>query len=371
MPFQPINFASIDPLGKPWARDFAKNIQEGMNMYNLPQKLMGEREQMAFNNALMNQKVQQGQAEAPFNAQNAQSNAAIQANTARFAPQMSEADIRLKQGHATQYENMAKLPYGGNITGDLMQSIMAHKIINDPNAPTELKEQVKRDRDALIRQRLMGNTPMSAKLREDEERIWNDPKIPYEQKQELIDLNRAANVKGSVIPELEVQRTRAEITSEGFDKLLEPKMLDALTSYSGLEGMKKRTADEWEKFSTGRAPERLLMYEDALATAESVSMNLRAAIKESVSPAKGKEILDMISPQSLMRNKEQAIRRVKAAAAFFDEIEKKQINKSTGRGSSNKGGAHNETIRAVNENAKKTNYAGKTRNLNLETGKYS
>lgn len=343
MPFQPINFANIAPIGKPWARDFAENLKKGMETYNLPQKLLAEREQMALNNALQRENVQQQQMLTPFTAEKAQT------------------DIRLKQGQAQHHENMNRMPYGGLVTGDVGQDLAIEMILNDPNASPELKKRALEGRKLLLRQREMANTPMSAKLREDEERIWNDPNIPQDKKEELIGLNRAANVKGSVIPELEVQKTRADITAEGFEQLLQPDMLKALTQYSGGPGTALRAADEWEKWWTGKTPERLLKYEEAESVAEGVAMNLRAAIKESVSPAKGEKILDMISPANIKRSPEQAIRRLQAAADFF-ETERRGIYKGTGR-----------TLKSKKENGspEKKNYAGKTRTLNLETGKYS
>jgi len=334
MPFQRSNVGGIPLLKSPWDMDFADMLQKGIALRHEPQRLMREKEKELLANSLKQ-------------------------NELNYAPQTSEADIRLKQGHATQYENMAKLPYGGNVTGDVMQSIMVHNILNDPNAPAELKQLVGGDRKALIRQRLMGNTPESAKLREDEQRIMNDPNLSDQEKEDAIGYNRSKNIKNSVIPELEVQKTRADITSEGFEKLLQPDMLEALTQYSGGPGTAKRAADEWEKWLTGKTPERLLKYEDAESTAEGVAMNLRAAIKESVSPAKGEKILDMISPANIKRSPEQAIRRLQAAADFF-ETERKGIYQGTGR-----------TLKPKTQNNKKTNYEGKTRNLDLTTRKLS
>src|SRR5712671_3126721 len=296
MPFQRSNVGGIPLLKSPWDMDFADMLQKGIALRHEPQRLMREKEKELLANSLKQ-------------------------NELNYAPQTSEADIRLKQGHATQYENMAKLPYGGNVTGDVMQSIMVHNILNDPNAPAELKQLVGGDRKALIRQRLMGNTPESAKLREDEQRIMNDPNLSDQEKEDAIGYNRSKNIKNSVIPELEVQKTRADITSEGFEKLLK--------------------------------------YEDAESTAEGVAMNLRAAIKESVSPAKGEKILDMISPANIKRSPEQAIRRLQAAADFF-ETERKGIYQGTGR-----------TLKPKTQNNKKTNYEGKTRNLDLTTRKLS
>ncbi len=55
----------------------------------------------------------------------------------------------------------------------------------------------------------------------------------------------------------------------------------------------------------------------------------------------------MIAPANLSRSPAQAVRRLKAAAEFF-ETEKRAIDKATGRG-----GAHNETIKETNAKALK------------------
>ncbi len=349
MPFQPINFAAINPLGKPWARDFADNLRKGMETYNTPQKLLSEQEQRVIANAFNKEKTLQEQAVTPFAAEKAQT------------------DIRLKQGQAMHHENMNRMPYGGLVTGDVGQDLALHMILNDPNASAELKKSAEEGRRLLLRQRAMANTPEATKLREDEQRIMNDPNMSYQDKQDAIGFNRAKNIKNSIIPEIEVQKTRADITAEGFEKLLQPEMLEALTQYSGTEGTLKRGADEWQKWWTGKTPERLLMYEDAESTAEGVAMNLRAAIKESVSPKKGEQILDMISPANLKRSPEQAVRRLKAAAEFF-EIERRGIYKGTGRTLETKGGAHNESLNNVNRNAQKIDNK-KGKNLNVNVGK--
>lgn len=103
MPFQPINFANIAPIGKPWARDFAENLKKGMETYNLPQKLLGEREHQALMNAFNREKVQQEQAQTPFAAQNAQNAATENQVKADFAQPAAQAALRkaVEEGRLT------------------------------------------------------------------------------------------------------------------------------------------------------------------------------------------------------------------------------------------------------------------------------
>lgn len=344
MPYQKFNYASIPPHiinGPLHGIDFGDLLKKGMQLRHEPQRLLEERQQAELSNRLGQQKSQFNEAELPFASRNAQSASDIQSNTAKYAPEMSQAEIDKMRSLAA----IGGMQFPGGM--GLVQGEESARRMWGPNDPRTLRASKFNDLLAYVRE--MSGTPPSTKLRVDNQRIMNDPNIPEDQKREMIALNNAANVKGSVIPKLEVQRTRAEITAEGFNKLLEPKMLNALTTYSGYGGTKRRAADEWEKLWTGKTPERLLMHEEAESTAEGVAMNLRAAIEESVSPFKSKQILDMISPSSLKRSPEQAMRRLKAAAKFF-EIEKREIDKATGRG-----GAHNETINALDENTRKIN----------------
>lgn len=311
MPFQPINYANAPLVDSAFGNlDFGEMLRKGMQLRHEPQRLLRQQEQEKLANALGKEKVAQAQATTPF------------------VPRQLEADIKQK-------ELMSKLPYGGQIPGDVGQALYTHFLeqIGHPAGAD-----ARRARETLFggRELNMALGPKKAgttnyKLELENEEIRNNPDLSEQEKKDRIGSNNAAISKNSRIAVLEEQKTRADITSEGFEKLLQPDMLDALTTYSGPDGFFKKRSDDWEKYTTGITPPRMLLHDEAQATAEATAMNLRAAIKESVSPQKGKQILDIISPASLSVSKEQAKRRIQAAADFFEDIEKKALYKSTGR----------------------------------------
>ena len=52
MPFQPIDFARIDPQGNPFLRDFVQNLAAGYKAGQLPQQLERQGEQERLANAM-------------------------------------------------------------------------------------------------------------------------------------------------------------------------------------------------------------------------------------------------------------------------------------------------------------------------------
>lgn len=301
-----------------WAKDLdlPKAYKEGAQARHEPQKLMNERQKEIFENAIKG-------VESKYAEPNAQQSLQKAITENKYLGREKEAGIKQK-------EAMAQLPYGGMVTGDLMQSLMTENILNNPNIPQATKDRVKRDRDSLVRQREMGNTPMSAKLREDEVRISNDPNMTEDEKAEAIALNRAANRRGSTTESSQMMATRADITGMGFDELMKPEVLTALSQYSGYKGAAEKLSDNIEKRLTRKTPERLLAYDDAQTIAFNTAKNLRAAIKDSIDPRVGKEYLDKLDPANLDRNPDEVIRILEAGRRFFEK-ESKAIYRNAGR----------------------------------------
>jgi len=59
MPFQPIDFARIDPQGNPFLRDFVQNLAAGYKAGQLPQQLERQGEQERLANAMQSLLLQQ------------------------------------------------------------------------------------------------------------------------------------------------------------------------------------------------------------------------------------------------------------------------------------------------------------------------
>lgn len=59
MPFQPIDFARIEPQGNPFLRDFVQNLAAGYKAGQLPQQLERQGEQERLANAMQSLLLQQ------------------------------------------------------------------------------------------------------------------------------------------------------------------------------------------------------------------------------------------------------------------------------------------------------------------------
>lgn len=357
MAFQPVNFLNA-PMIDSWAKDLdiAGNFKKGAEAARMPQDIKNEQMRARLANSMQ-------EAILPYAGQTAAAGLEEALLKNKYYGPKTEADIAMNRAHAKQYEAQSMLPGGGAITGDILQSLLTEKYANDPNVPQATKDRVVREREALIRQRLMGNTPFGAKIREDDERISNDSSLSGDQKREAIAANRAHLAKTVKNATLQNQGVRAEITQMGFDELTKPSTLKALTQYGGYQGALRKELDEKASALTGKSPQRLLDYTNARTIAENTAMNLRAAINESVQPEKGKAILAQLDAANWDTAPDRAIATIKAAAKFF-EREKAAIDRENGKVLSkvlmddsreikSSGGAHNDTMAALEKNTRR------------------
>jgi len=98
MPFQPINFANIEPQGNPGLRDFVANLAKGYQIGQLPQQLARQAEQERLANAmksllLLEQPQKFGEESQGRQLKNALSQYKVQEEPQRFSSEMSTADI--------------------------------------------------------------------------------------------------------------------------------------------------------------------------------------------------------------------------------------------------------------------------------------
>lgn len=84
MPFQPINVLNTPLLKSPWEQDFAKILQQGIQLRHEPQRLLRQKEQEELMNALRKEQVGQAQAETPFAGRRAEADAKAKETLARF-----------------------------------------------------------------------------------------------------------------------------------------------------------------------------------------------------------------------------------------------------------------------------------------------
>lgn len=316
MPFQPINFANIAPVGKPWARNFAENLRQGFEMGNLPQKLIGQKEQQALMNALQNEKVQQAQAETPFAGQNAQNNASILQNTANFAPQMSQADIAYRMAQAKHAEQQASMPFGGQLSGVAREAfgleLLKQQYGEDSEVYKNALERYQADlRQSNVlndyRQRLGGTTEKRAsttlgKTEMEIEDIYNRNDLSPEEKEAKIGryvLQRQKQVSDAD------SRKRALFASN-VDKTLDQINPKDLTQYGGAKGAVKLEVDKI-KSATGKAPKEYKKYQEALTGSKLLAKQIRQFYGDSITPAVQEQLNEMVNPATWANNPDIAL----------------------------------------------------------------
>ncbi len=237
MPFQPINFANIAPIGKPWARNFADNLRQGFEMGNLPQKLMGEREQQALMNALQRENVQQQQAQTPYAAQNAQSNASILQNTAQNAPRMSQAQYEHLQAQAMKDKALGAIG-GMQFPGGmgLVQGEEAARRMWGENDPRTLR--AIENNDALINQRRTGISKLHNEI-DNLKYENNNPNItPQKYAENERKINQLENDAFNKQSDLDVRQKGlgANLMEQTWDTFIKGPSMKALKNYTGLGG---------------------------------------------------------------------------------------------------------------------------------------
>lgn len=233
MPFQPINFANISPIGKPWARNFAENLRQGMEMGNLPQKLMGEKEQMALANALNREKVQQEQAVTPYAPQNAMNNASILQNTADYAPDMSKSTIEHLQGQTARDKAMAAIG-GMQFTGGagLVQGVEAMKRLYGADSPQAKEAQYLND--------LLGNQRQSSvgRLHSEIERLNGQLSDPGLSNEERSNIQKKRNqLENKAFNE----QSDLDVRTKGLGAIQLEQTWDSFEDGEGIEALKKYT----------------------------------------------------------------------------------------------------------------------------------
>jgi hypothetical protein len=244
MPFQPINFANIAPIGKPWARDFAENLKKGMETYNLPQKLLGEREHQALMNAFNREKVQQEQAVTPFAAQNAQSNATIQSNTAENAPRMAQAQYEHLLAQAMKDKALGAIG-GMQFPGGmgLVQGEEAARRMWGENDPRTLR--AIENNDALINQRRTGISKLHNEI-DNLKYENNNPNItPQKYAENEAKINQLENDAFNKQSDLDVRQKGlgAKLMEQTWEKFIKGPSMKALKRYTGAQGQLRYMKD--------------------------------------------------------------------------------------------------------------------------------
>jgi hypothetical protein len=329
MAFQPINFANIAPLESPWG-DFVMHLGRGMEVGNRPRQMQQENEAARLSNSLKSVE-------------------------AKYAPQTAEANLANIMSQAKQREAMSKLPFGGNIPGDVGQAIYANWLEKTGHPAAA---DARRARDTIFGTREMNialgpkrAATTNQKLRMEDQEIMQDESLSPDQQQEMIYQNSLERQKRAVNPQLAVRAAAAEITEMGLDAFKNPKMREGLVAYAGKDGLLKRKQDEYTAFTTGKSPERAILNATAITQAKNTAHNLRVAIQESVSPARSEQLLKLIDAADFEHAPDEALRILDQTMDFFHK-EKQILDRAVGKKSNSNSNQNNAPIQKFKSGAK-------------------
>src|SRR5271166_698054 len=136
MPFQPINFANIEPQGNPFFRDFVDNLASGYKAGQLPAQLARQKQKEELANQLQKYLVEEqpqkfSEESTGRQLTNALSKFKVQEEPQRFGSEMSTADVAraLDKANINKINQEADLPFGGKIpSGDVGQALYTNMI---------------------------------------------------------------------------------------------------------------------------------------------------------------------------------------------------------------------------------------------------
>lgn len=295
MPYQRSNPQNIPLLKSPWEQDFAKLLQQGMQLRHEPERLMRQKEQEQFSNILRKEQGLQAQAETPFVGQRAQ------------------ADINYKQAQAKAAEQQANLPFGGRLTGVANEALGLELLKQQYGPDSEVyKNAVKRYQSDLrssdilneYRQALSGTTEKRVatpfkKLEMEIEEINARKDLPDSEKERLTEMAKLAQIKGITLPEFQKRSAFAS----NIDKTLEKINPDNLVQYGGLAGEARKKGSKGLS-ALGVTLGNYKRYQDALTSSKLLAKQVRQFYGDSITPQVQEALQELVNPANWATNPE-------------------------------------------------------------------
>ncbi len=293
MPFQPINFLNSQIVKSPWDQDFAKILQQGMQLRHEPQRLLRQQEQEQLSNILRKEQGLQAQSETPFAAPRAQ------------------ADITYKQAQAKAAEQQANMPFGGRLTGVANEALGLELLKQQYGPDSEVyKNAAKRYQADLdqskylneYRQVLSGTAEKRAsttlgKTEREIEDIYKRQDISPQEKEAMI--NRYTLQRQKQISDSD-SRKRA-LFAANVDKTLDQINPKDLTQYGGAKGVAKLQIDKL-KAATGKESKEYANYQKSLTGAKLLAKQIRQFYGDSITPQVQESLAEMINPATWANN---------------------------------------------------------------------
>jgi len=357
MPFQPINFANIAPIGKPWARNFADNLKQGMEMGALPQRLLREQQQEALANALKQNELnyaprmseenltkirQENEWNPKINAANVANTGANTAHTnmqTQWMPQLNQSLIA-NQGANTAHTNLQTKLMPGTTAAENAYKYASAQALGRPQ--TDMGQMVN-DHQNIIKKHGAGSAPdlmfrglmqqAQAKsamtgasetekafqsIRDREDLLKNQNLSPEERQRvggELAIL-KSREIQKTVPAAMWPQLQAGSVMQTLMDDI---NIKDA-TRYSGIIAKKQKGIDR------AAGNENWRKYEDAENKMESLATNVRAFTKGSVTSKEMNRLLKFLDGNRLSLSPAEAEKLMKSAFSTLTKEHIKYVN---------------------------------------------
>jgi len=312
MPFQPINYANIQPQGSPWLRNLFDNLASGYQIGQMPAQMERDAQKQRLLNAFQEMKNQE--------------------EPQRFSSEQLNDKTRraFEEAQIGKINREASLPFGGKIPpGSIGQAIWVDMIGKQygSNSPQYIAAKTAYDTDLHKEQTLdayYNKLLSTADKRASSPLAKVDQDLEDAQEGFMPGTGRTKPISGNeqqdIVNTLMLDRQKKVSDYQTRAKTLYAKNIEAtigqidskdLTQYGGLNGQLKLKADT-AAASVGRPPDRYLNYQKAVTNAQLMAKQVRQFYGDSIQPSVGEELNYLSNPVSWTNDPKTALTRYNA-----------------------------------------------------------
>lgn len=347
MPFNPINFANIEPQGNPGLRDFLSNIMTGYQTAQIPSQLARQAEREKLANAMQSLLLQEqpqkfGEESQGRQLKNALSQVKLEEEPQRFGSDMSTASLAraLSQARINKLSQEMSLPFGGKTPpGSIGQAIWLSQIKQHygensqeyEDAKTAFQSDLEKAHSLVDYRGALTNTmdkrasTTLTKLALEKADIEAGYK-PGTNRTERLNPDEQIKLGGQY--DLKMQKEVSDLDSRkrslfaaNVDKTLAQINVDDLTQYAGAKGGITKLSEQ-AKAPFGKESQSYRNFQKSLSAAQLLAKQVRQFYGDSIQPEVQAHIREMTNPASWANNPE-------LAKQSFNAV-KNILNKETG-----------------------------------------
>lgn len=356
MPFQPINFASIEPQGNPGLRDFVSNLAQGYKVGQLPFQLARQADQERLANAMNRLLLQEQPQKFGEESQGRQLHNAFQTLLNQEQPQKFDEESQkrqlhnafqsllnqeqpgkfgseqatassgraLNQAHIDQLRQEMSLPFGGKTPpGSIGQAIWLSKIKQQygdqspeyKDAKTAFESDLEKSHslvdyrgvltDTMDKRSASALTKLALEKADIEEGYRpgtsRTEKLSTEERQKLggqFDLKMQKEVS-------DMDSRKRSLFAKNIDNTLANIKVDDLTQYAGAKGSLAKLSEQ-AKAPFGKESQSYRNFQKSLSGAQLLAKQIRQFYGDSIQPTMQAHIESMINPSTWANNPELA-----------------------------------------------------------------